>query len=160
MLQKMLEEVKARDKMLGEEDRDRRREMFSEEWAKTQVIIIIEGFSSKQYPQPHHLYDVHVVMKGISEWTIKRRYSHFREELYNKRPPGNPSLPSFPGRSLWNDAAVAEARQPDLERFLQEYVNCFVASEDLSPLLKTDPKETLIQLVPFLSPESFQDDEY
>jgi len=92
------------------------------------------------------------VVKGIDNWTIKRRYNHFREELYNKKPPAGQPQANFPPKTFWSDDEVAAKRQTMLQRFLQTYIHCVVTASN-SPLLQVDAKEALVQLVPFLDPK-------
>jgi len=148
--------VKKRDELVQQEEEQRKAaHEFDPNWAIEQISVTIPTFFlTTDGGQPYHLYTIQVIIKGVCSWTVKKRYSQFRDELHAKWK-HIPNLPPFPSKKILgkNDEHVAEERRPQLENYLREIVK-HVVTENNSPLMTNDPQAELVKLIPFLIPDT------
>ena len=124
-------------------------------WAQEQILITIPDFALVADANPYYLYTIRILIKGVAEWVIRRRYSHFRDELHEKFKvilQGQSQLPEFPSRKMGKSDTIAEERRLQLRDYLQGIVT-HLACQPGSPLLTADPQGALVRMIPFLDPE-------
>jgi len=149
-----IETVEKRNALVVISDQRRKQAFHSHSfWPKEQVLV---QFPETGLPTDYSAYEFEIVIKGVSRWKITKNWTQFSRDL---RPQVEKScgtqvkLPPFPERTLlsWISYITPEQEREQLRDYLQSYLY-HVITQPNSPLIQTDPRDALLNLVPFLSP--------